>query len=780
MAVRIGIPRALHFFQHYPHWRTFFEDLGAEIVISPPTNRDLVAAGAKIVADVTCLPIAVYAGHVVWLRDQANADFVFVPAIRNLVNGAFHCAKFQALPDILKSTVPDCPPLLDIEIDLERRKISESQAFHRLGRDFTWNPLKIDRAWAHACEVDRAYREMMVSRQLTYPQALGQLYGGEWETDLPPAPSSALTVGVVGHPYNLYDTYINHDLITRLRDLGVRVATSEMVSPQDALAGVQRTTGQTLWFYENAMSGAAGHYLLSPQVDGVIAVLAFTCGPDSAMVETLTRRAHALQRSFMGLVLDQHGSAVGMVTRLEAFVDMLTRQKKVSPAPEAARTPGPAPRQRVAAPAVLTEIHKPVLGFPRMGTTVIPLKSLFRGIGARLELGPPLSSHTVALGVRHSPEFICTPYKYILGNMIEMLERGADTLLYVDGPGLCRNSAYTQLLNDILHDLGYDFTFLTTAILEDKVVGLAKFLRQFSPDVSWGVILRELRLGIAKMRALDEIERRVQTVRPRELTQGGVDKLWDEAMARVDDVTEYEALRPAKADALRKIDATPIDPEKRPVKIATTGEYFAVLDPFFNLDLERELGRLGAEVHRTLMMSDWVQGALILEALGFPRKPEIDRAAKPYLRWDISGEGWVTIGQTVIHAHKGFDGMVETMPFTCLPESVALNILPRVSREHNIPVLTFIFDEQSGRAGMKTRLEAFVDLLYRRRAVKAAAQKAEPPGEAAQALAGAEACAACPITATCPQVGQGLAVTPDRSAYDSARVKSGKTCQVWR
>ncbi|MBI4771902.1 MAG: hypothetical protein HY784_16190, partial [Chloroflexi bacterium] len=378
MAVRIGIPRALHFFQHYPHWRTFFEDLGAEIIISPPTNRDLVAAGAKIVADVTCLPITVYAGHVVWLRDQANTDFVFAPAIRNLVNGAFHCAKFQALPDIfvfapairnlvngafhcakfqalpdiLKSTVPHCPPLLDIEIDLERRKISESQAFHRLGRDFTWNPLKIDRAWKHACEVDRAYREMMVSRQLTYPQALGQLYGGEWETELPPTPLSALTVGVVGHPYNLYDTYINHDLITRLRDLGVRVATSEMVSPQDALAGVQRTTGQTLWFYENAMSGAAGHYLLSPEVDGVIAVLAFTCGPDSAMVETLTRRAHALQRSFMGLVLDQHGSAVGMVTRLEAFVDMLTRQKKVSPAPdaapEAARALGPAPRQRVA------------------------------------------------------------------------------------------------------------------------------------------------------------------------------------------------------------------------------------------------------------------------------------------------------------------------------------------------------------------------------------------------------------------------------------------------
>ena len=145
------------------------------------------------------------------------------------------------------------------------------------------------------------------------------------------------------------------------------------------------------------------------------------------------------------------------------------------------------------------------------------------------------------------------------------------------------------------------------------------------------------------------------------------------------------------------------------------------------------------------MMSDWVTGMLILEALGFPRKPHIDRAAKPYLRWDISGEGWVTIGQTVICAQNGYDGLVETLPFTCMPEIVALNILPRVSREHNIPVLSFIFDEQSGRAGMKTRLEAFVDLLRRRREVREASLQLSP----AYATQNAGTCAACPAAKNC-------------------------------
>jgi predicted nucleotide-binding protein (sugar kinase/HSP70/actin superfamily) len=432
-----------------------------------------------------------------------------------------------------------------------------------------------------------------------------------------------------------------------------------------------------------------------------------------------------------------------MVTRLEAFVDMLTRQEGA-----AAPRPRPAPPFD-APPAFLRQVNKPVLGFPSMGTTTIPLKSLFRGVGARLELGPALSSRTVALGARYAPEFICTPYKYILGNMMEMLEAGANTLLYVDGPELCRNSTYTQLLQDVLHDLGYKFKFAATALLDDKIVGVARFLRQFAPEVSWRTIIREIRLAIAKLHVLDEIERRVQFLRPREVTQGSADKAWVEGQTRIDEVTELGALKRTKVDVLRQLEKTPVDPTLRPVKIGTTGEYYAVLEPFFNLDLERELGKLGAEVHRTLMMGDWVQGMLILEALGFPRKPHIDKAAKPYLRWDVTGEGWVTIGQTVIQARQGIDGMVEALPFTCIPEVTALNILPRISRDFNLPILSFIFDEQSGRAGMKTRLEAFVDLLYRRREVREGGQASAPVDERPPAAFDGGACAGCLITATC-------------------------------
>ena len=231
---------------------------------------------------------------------------------------------------------------------------------------------------------------------------------------------------------------------------------------------------------------------------------------------------------------------------------------------------------------------------------------------------------------------------------------------------------------------------------------------------SWSDLLREINLALGKMNALDEIEKRVHLTRPREALRGSADKLWEEARARIDQVRNADLLKRIQRDVIQKFNQIEINPTLRPVAIATTGEYYAVLEPFYNSDVERVLGQLGAHVHRTIMLSDWVKLALIFDALGL-HKSEVEQAAKPYLRWNVGGEGLVTVGQAVLHAKKGVDGLVELLPFTCIPEITALNVLPRISRDHNLPVMSFILDEQSGQAGMRTRLEAFVDLLHRRR-----------------------------------------------------------------
>jgi predicted nucleotide-binding protein (sugar kinase/HSP70/actin superfamily) len=89
----------------------------------------------------------------------------------------------------------------------------------------------------------------------------------------------------------------------------------------------------------------------------------------------------------------------------------------------------------------------------------------------------------------------------------------------------------------------------------------------------------------------------------------------------------------------------------------------------------------------------------------------------------IGGHGVNSIGETILYARHGFDGVVQLAPFACIPEIVAKSIIPSISREMGIPILTLFIDEQTGKAGVQTRLEAFVDLLEKRRETKSKVER---------------------------------------------------------
>ena len=95
----------------------------------------------------------------------------------------------------------------------------------------------------------------------------------------------------------------------------------------------------------------------------------------------------------------------------------------------------------------------------------------------------------------------------------------------------------------------------------------------------------------------------------------------------------------------------------------------------------------------------------------------LDCVSKPedYMKRAIGGECIETIGDTVYAARHGVDGVIHIMPFSCMPEIVSQNILSKVSKEENIPVLSLVLDEQTGKAGYITRIEAFIDLVKRKK-----------------------------------------------------------------
>jgi len=320
--VKVGIPRALLYYQYYPMWKTFFEGLGAEVVVSPPTTQATLAVGSSRVVADTCLPVKVFCGHVLALVDKC--DYMFIPALRSVKSKIYNCSKFLGLPDMTRAVIPECPPILDIDIDINKGKRRLYQEIYRLGRHLSRNPLRVRKTALAAWQVHREYKELMINESLTPPQAIARIDGEETPSLNPDQP----TIALVGHPYLLYDELINHRLIHHLEQAGYRVLAPEMLTAEQMETAITRLTGRPYWTYEEEVVGSGGHYLESG-VEGVIGVVAFGCGPDSLMMDMVQRQAIRLKTTpFMNLTLEEHTAAAGMVTRLEAFLDMIQRRKR--------------------------------------------------------------------------------------------------------------------------------------------------------------------------------------------------------------------------------------------------------------------------------------------------------------------------------------------------------------------------------------------------------------------------------------------------------------------
>ena len=327
--IRIGIPRALLYFQYYPMWKTFFEELGAEVVVSPPTTQTMLAQGSSRVVTDTCLPVKIFCGHVLSLVNEC--DYILIPAIRSVQKRVYNCSKFLGLPDMTRAVIPESPPILDTDIDVNKGRHRLYYAIYQVGRHFTRNPFKVKRAGQAAWQAHLNYRQLMSHQGLTPMQAIGEVSvipEVEPKTSSDSQASAQTTIALIGHPYLLYDEHINHRLIHRLEQAHCKVLTPEMVTTEELELAIARLVGRASWTYEDEVVGAGEHYLQSG-ADGVIGIMTFGCGPDSLMMDTVRRQAAKLRITpFMSLTLEEHTAEAGVVTRLEAFLDMIHRKKR--------------------------------------------------------------------------------------------------------------------------------------------------------------------------------------------------------------------------------------------------------------------------------------------------------------------------------------------------------------------------------------------------------------------------------------------------------------------
>ncbi|HDP69235.1 MAG TPA: CoA protein activase [Actinobacteria bacterium] len=357
------------------------------------------------------------------------------------------------------------------------------------------------------------------------------------------------------------------------------------------------------------------------------------------------------------------------------------------------------------------------LTFPHMGTLDMVLSDLFSRLETDFIIPPKTSVKTVNLGTKHAPEFACFPLKVTIGNLIEGLEAGADAVVMVGGIGPCRFGFYAEVQNKILRDAGYDFEMI---VLEPPTTDIKDFMKKckkIAPKKTLWQIFQAVRVGWKKAVAIDEVEKKVLKTRCFEKNFGDTTAMHKKALAVLGKAITPREIQMARDKALSVIDGAKKDFENNPLKIGIVGEFYVLLEPCINFDIERYLGQKGIYLERSVYLTDWISFSKKNPVMGLSND-EVAKAAKPYLSHFVGGEGQATVGHVVKFAEEGFDGVIQLLPFTCMPEIIAKSVLPKIHRELDIPVLTLVIDEQTGRAGIITRLEAFIDLLWSKRKKK--------------------------------------------------------------
>ncbi len=722
--MKIGIPRAMSYHYYYPFYKAFLEELGAAVVVSSPTNRKTLDRITACPTDEPCISVKLLFPHAQELIDQ-GVDGIFLPVLCSGRDASYFCPKHIGLPFMLKNAFALTDDfLLSPRIDARHRRDGGMATFievaakisgadkNQATRAYRRGELAQRNFIRHTCRDGITTQEAFHLLDSENPRATPKSCGGPYP---PEAPQTC--VGVVAHSYMLYD-YLGQNLVQRLQEYGP-VLTPEMVWPRDAYTAIGSIyDGAKLWSFEIQMMGSALHWLQRGSVSRLIFLYPFECGPAAVMESFLEKEAEKRGIPLLILTVDEHTGEAGLVTRLEAFMDTSPRGSR-RPAPSGQKDELAPPGRPLFYPVTLEQ--KKIVGMPSMGYLNLALASTFNDLGIKI-VNPPITERTIELGLELAPEFICYPLVVTLGQMRQALEGGATHILMVEGKGRCRLGWYSQVQEILLRRAGYEFEMISIDSPFPLRQRLGHFLKTIGKISTKRQPLlktaRSLWLGYQKGIILDDTMKELLYLRAVEQERGKGDEAFSKllnGMHRSQDWKEVQRCLQIFRDDTGKLRRSV---GEEPYRIRIVGEIYVIMEDFVNLGLVKTLGSLPGQrvwVDREVCTTTWFRTHILKDRKIMKRHHRIREAASHYLDELVGGHGLESVGLTTLAHKEGMEGVIHLFPFTCLPEIVAQNIMTRVGEDFDLPLLTLIINEQTGEAGMQTRLEAFLDIVEQRR-----------------------------------------------------------------
>jgi predicted nucleotide-binding protein (sugar kinase/HSP70/actin superfamily) len=338
--------------------------------------------------------------------------------------------------------------------------------------------------------------------------------------------------------------------------------------------------------------------------------------------------------------------------------------------------------------------------FPYWGNYTVAFELLAKKLN--LEVVPPerTTSRTIEKGAKVAPEMYCFPLKVNLGNFLEAIERGADTIVMPTAlGGSCRLRYYPFVQEKVLKEDGKEVNF----VIFDQSLDIFSKLKKIS-GANFLKMLGATIFTLKVLNIIEKLERKAQYLRPREIEKGDTDRILISTFKKLREVEKFSELLKFEKEVLKELNQIRIERKEVP-KVGIVGEIYTVTDHAINFEIEKKLGNLGIEVHRQMTLLYHLKKKIFFTDFFIQRK------IKPYLGSTVGGHGRDAIYEMLKYVKEGFDGVIQLLPAFCMPESTVRPILEKIHQETGIPFLSLSLDEQVAEAGIDTRIEAFVDVV---------------------------------------------------------------------
>ncbi len=725
--VTIGLPRGLMiYWQQFPFWRTFFQQLGFRVVLSRESDRRLVSRSLENITAETCFPVEVMTGHVLDLFDQ-GVDYVFAPFVVNsqaeegnpTVN--YNCPWVQTYPFMIRAALAGD--------ERQKRLLVPTLHFRYTGRVLNSDlSTFMQEQFGTPPDSTVAVIQEAHHAQAAF-EAACRARGREVLANLPGDKESVV---LLGRPYNSGDPELNLHVVEKLISMDVLPIPVDFL-PLDQ-ADVFPQYNMLCWPNGQKIMGAAKYVARHKDLNAVY-VSNFRCGPDSFMAHYIREELRA--KPYLQLEVDEHSADAGMITRIEAYLDSLRGNR-------AARKKEEEPNYALRSEEVhvASSERERVLYIPYMQDGSHILAAAARSCGVRAEALPMQDERDLELGRKHTSSRECFPMICTTGSFLrKVLEPGFDperaSFFMPNHSGPCRFGQYNKLQDVIFRRLGFENIKIVAPSNEDSYAGFSNG--------------RPVRFRLAVIRgivAADMLRKFLQERRPYEAVPGDVDRVYKRSLGRIVDCVEQggNGIVSLMRSIAAEFEALPMRAVPRKPVVAIVGEIFMRDNPFCSGFLVDRIEALGGE---TIMapFREWItyssyrwgrdarwkgnrkdilksriqelfQHAItnriagaVDEAVEMERDVELEEMLQlcdPYVHRDYDGDPALAFGAATALTEQGVSGIVNILPFTCMPGTLIASVSPTFRKDHeNVPWVNIAYDGQDD-SGIQTRLQAFM------------------------------------------------------------------------